>query len=143
MLRNYRFWFWLAAVFQLITAAIHSISLFVTPEPGNETERQLFELMSTYRFEMGSGFTPTMANLITALSSCFTLLCLFGGLVNAFALKKRAHDLTRGLLVINLVVFAPCFVIMLVFTFPPPIVLTGLIFVCLAFAYYWSRTELA
>jgi hypothetical protein len=143
MLKNYRFWFWLAVVFQFITAAIHSISLFVTPEPGNETERQLFELLTTYRFEMGSGFTPTMANITTALSSCFTLLYAFAGLINAFLLRRRANDLTRGVLAINVLVFGASFVIMAAFTFPPPIILTGLVFVCLAFALYFRHLELA
>jgi hypothetical protein len=143
MLKNYRFWFWLAVVFQFITAGIHSISLFVTPEPGNGTERQLFELLTTYRFEMGSGFTPTMADITTALSSCFTLLYAFAGLINAFLLRRRANDLTRGVLAINVLVFGVAFAIMAAFTFPPPIILTGLVFVCLAFALYFRRLELA
>ena len=143
MLRNYRSWFWLAVVFQLITGAIHSISLFVTPVPGNETERQLFELVSNYRFELGSGFTPTMGELTTALSSCFTLLCVFAGLANGYLLKKRADDVTRGILLINVVIFGVCFILMAAFTFPTPIVLTGLIFICLVLAYFFRRSELA
>lgn len=143
MLKNYRFWFWLAVVFQFITATLHSISLFVTPEAGNETERQLFELLTTYRFDMGSGFRPTMASLTTALSSCFSLLYAFAGFINAFLLRRRAHDLISGVLLINVVVFALSFALMAWFTFPPPIVLTGLVFVCLAFALYFRRQELA
>jgi len=140
MLKNYRTWFWLAVVFQLLNATLHSVSLFVALEPTNETERQLVELLNTYRFEMGAGFNPTMSNLFTALSSCFTLLCAFAGAVNAFVLRKNAVELMSGILLINVVIFGVCFGVMAVFTFPPPIVLTGLIFVCLVVAFILRPT---
>ena len=83
MLTNYRTWFWLAVVFQFLNAILHSVSLFLTLEPANETERQLVELLNTYHFDMGGGFHPTMSNLFLALSSCFTLLW-----AAAFALRR-------------------------------------------------------
>ena len=128
MLKRYTFWLWTAVVFMFLTGAVHSISLFVRPVPGNEVERQLLELMSTYKNDLGAGFHPTMGNLFTALSSCFSLLCLLGGLTNAYLLKKKIDaGILRGIVWINLLVFGICFVMMLVFTFLPPIVLTGLI----------------
>ena len=127
-------------VFQLLNATLHSVSLFVALEPTNETERQLVELLNTYHFEMGAGFNPTMSNLFTALSSCFTLLCAFAGAVNAFVLRKNAVELMSGILLINVVIFGVCFGVMAVFTFPPPIVLTGLIFVCLVVAFILRPT---
>jgi hypothetical protein len=43
------------AVVLLLLGLAHSLSLFETPVPANETERQLFELMSNYKFNlMGS-----------------------------------------------------------------------------------------
>jgi len=135
MLKNYRTWFWLAVVFQLLNAALHSVSLFVALEPANETERRLIELLNTYHFEMGAGFNPTMSNLFTALSSCFTLLCAFAGAVNAFVLRRDAVELMSGILLINIVIFGVCFGVMAVFTFLPPIILTGLIFTCLLVAF--------
>ena len=140
MLKNYRTWFWLAVVFQLLNATLHSVSLFVALEPTNETERQLVELLNTYHFEMGAGFNPTMSNLFTALSSCFTLLCAFAGAVNAFVLRKNAVELMSGILLINVVIFGVCFGVMAVFTFPPPIILTGLIFGCLVVAFILRPT---
>jgi len=89
---------------------------------------------------MGGGFSPTMANLFTALSSCFSLLCAFAGLVNGYVLKKRVgSELLGGIMLINLVVFGVCFAIMAVFTFLPPIVMTGLIFVLIALAVVLQR----
>ena len=135
MLKRYRFWLWLAVVFMFLTGAVHSISFFVRPVPGNEVERQLIELMSTYKNDFGAGFHPTMGNLFTALSSCFSLLCLLGGLTNAYLLKKRVDaGILKGIIWINLLVFGICFVMMLVFTFLPPIVLTGLIVLFLILA---------
>jgi hypothetical protein len=128
MLKRYTFWLWMAVVFMFLTGAVHSISLFVRPVPGNEVERQLIELMSTYKNDLGAGFHPTMGSLFTALSSCFSLLCLLGGLTNAYLLKKKVDaGILKGIVWINLLVFGICFVMMLVFTFLPPIVLTGLI----------------
>ena len=135
MLKRYTFWLWMAVVFMLLTAAVHSISFFVNPVPQNEIERQLVDLMRTYKNDFGAGFHPTMGNLFTALSSCFSLLCLFGGLTNAYLLKKKVGPgILKGFVAINLLVFGICFVMMLVFTFLPPIILTGLIEVFLILA---------
>jgi len=129
MFRRYTFWLWLAVVFQLLTVIAHSLSFFITQVPTNETERQLLELMGTYRLDMGAGFHRSTHQLFTALSACFPLLYLLGGLNNIYCLKKRIYTgLLRGLLAIQLVVFGICFGVMIVFAFLPPIVLTGLVF---------------
>ena len=128
MLKRYTFWLWAAVAFQLLTAVFHSISLFVRPEPQNETERQLIVLMTTYKLEAGGGFHPTFSNLFTALSSCFSFVCLLGGLINAYLLRKKADaSLVRGITGINVLVFGAVFGVMAVFTFLPPIIMTGLI----------------
>jgi hypothetical protein len=36
MLKRYTFWLWVAVVFQLLTAAAHSLSFVVTPVPNTE-----------------------------------------------------------------------------------------------------------
>jgi hypothetical protein len=136
MLKRYTFWLWTAVAFQLLTALLHSISLFVTPEASTETERQLITLMNTYRLDAGAGFHPSMGNLFTALSSCFSLLCLLGGLTNIFLLRKKAPaDILKGSVGIHLIVFGACFAMMAFFTFLPPIACTGLIFVSLVISY--------
>ena len=142
MLKRYTFWLWAAVVVMFLTAAVHSITLFVSPAPQNEVERQLFELMRTYRPDLGPIFHPTMVNLTTALSSCFSLLCLLGGLINAYLLKKKAGpEIMKGIVLIDLFVFAVCFTIMAILTFLPPIVLTGLIVLFLVPAVLMVRTS--
>ena len=56
MLKRYSFWLWVAVIVQLLTAGLHSVSLFASPPPLNDTERQLYDLMSTYRKDFGAGF---------------------------------------------------------------------------------------
>lgn len=136
MLKRYTFWLTAAVLFQVLTGLIHAVSLFITPAPENETERQLQELITTYAKDMGGGFRPTFKNLFTALSSCYSLLCILGGLSNGWLLYKHAEpNLMRGIIGINVGVFGIAFFMMVFFTFLPPIILSGLIFINLLAAF--------
>jgi len=133
MRKRYSVWLWIAVVLLLFTGAVHSLSLFMTPAPQNETEKQLLLLLTTYKQDAGAGFHPTLGDLLTALSSCFTFLCLLAGASTAYLLRKKvAPDILKGLVLIQLLVMSACFVVMLIFTFLPPIVLTGLCVLFLA-----------
>ena len=85
---------------------------------------------------MGGGFHRTFFELFTALSACFPLLCLLGGLTLGYLLLKHTEpELMRPMILINLIIFGALFVIMVVFTFLPPIVMTALIVINLLAAY--------
>jgi len=128
MLKRYTFWLWLAVVFLFLSGGIHSIGLFVNPSPADDTERQLIDLMVNYKQDLGAGFHRSTMNLFTALSSCFTFLCFLGGLTIAFLLKKKAPaGILKGVVGIHWLIFAACFLVMLLLTFLVPIVLIGLI----------------
>ena len=136
MLKRYTFWLIAAVLFQFLNGILHLLSFIVRPELHNDSERQLQELMTTYRFDMGTGFSPTFMDMFTALSSCYTMLCFLGGLTIGYLLLKQiGPELMRGIILINLVIFGLCFIVMAVFTFLPPIVLTGLIVINLLAAY--------
>ena len=136
MLRHYRFWLIAAVLFMFVTAGLHSISFFVDPEITNDTQRQLHELLHTYREDMGAGFHRSFFDLFTALSACYPLLCLLGGLTLGYLLMKHVEPaLMKGVIGIHLAVFLVCLIIMIFFTFLPPIVMTGLIVLNLALAY--------
>lgn len=123
-------------MFQILTAILHSLSFFVEPDLGNDTKRQLHELITTYREDMGAGFHPTFFNLFTALSACYSLLCLLGGLTLGYLLLKHTEpNLMRGMIAINLAIFGVCFIVMFFLTFLPPVVMTGLIVVNLLAAF--------
>lgn len=121
-----------------ITGLFHSISLFTSPKPQNETESQLIELMNSYQMDMGFGFQPSMANLVTALSSCFSLICFLGVLLLMILAKNDSSNaMTRPILNALLLCFTILFVIMFCFTFIAPVVCTGLIFLALLGARYY------
>ena len=145
MLKRYKFWLWTAIIFLFLTALIHALTLFASPAPQNETERQLFDLLAKYKSDFGGGFQRTMRDLITALSACFSLVCLLGGLTLGYLAHKQADvGLLKGVIGIHLLVFGICFGVMAVFTFLPPIILTGLIFFSLLTTYFLipARAEL-
>ena len=134
-MKKYTTWLKTASVFQLISALIHAITLFVTLPPNNETEKQLFTLMDTYRFDLGAGFHRTMGELTLALSACFCLVCLLGSLLNWYLLRKKVEpEIMQGVININLVVFGILFGLIATFTFLLPIILSGLIFLFLIFS---------
>ncbi len=131
-MRNYKAWLKGAIIFQFLFAIVHVPTLFITPAPNNESEKQLYQLMSTYSFDFGAGFHRTMDELSFVFSASLALLLLFGGLMNAFLLRKNASsEIMKGVLHINLIVFGICFGIILKFAFLFPIILSGLIFLLL------------
>jgi len=143
LLKRYRFWLWLAVVVLLLNALIHSVTLFIEPAAQDETQRQLFDLMTSYKQDFGAGFKRSTKELVTALSACFSFLCLLGGLTLAFLLRKQAEArIMKGVVGIHVLVFGICFAVMAVFTFLPPIVLTGLIFLSLLLAYFLMPRQL-
>ncbi len=136
MLKRYTFWLTAAVLFQFLAAILHSLSFIVEPELHNDTERQLHQLITEYHADMGAGFHPSFWNLFTALSACYPLLCVLGGLTLGYLLlKNTGPELMKGVILINVGVFGICLVVMAVFSFLPPVVLTGLIFSNLLAAY--------
>jgi len=136
MLKRYTFWLTAAILFQFLNAVLHSLSFLIEPELHNDTERQLHELITTYHPDMGAGFHPSFWNLFTALSACFPLLCMLGGLTLGYLLLKQTEpDLMRGVILINVIIFGVCLAVMAFFTFLPPVVMTGLIFINLLVSY--------
>ncbi|MBK9731841.1 MAG: hypothetical protein IPO83_11245 [Chitinophagaceae bacterium] len=132
MIKKNTFWLSAAILFQLLTAAAHSMSFFFSPEGADDTERQLILLMKTYRTDAGAGFAPSTQDIFTAFSACFALLYLLGALINWYLLRRKTDAVTlKGIVNINMLVFGICFAVMANFTFLPPIILTGLVFMCL------------
>lgn len=145
MLRRYAFWLTAAVLFMFVAAGLHSISFFVSPPITNETQRQFYELLHSYREDMGAGFHRTFFDLFTALSACYPLLSILGGLTLGYLLIKDTEpSLMKGVIAINLAIFLVCLIVMIFFAFLPPIVLTGLIVLNLLLAYiFCPRIESA
>lgn len=127
---------WSAIIFQLVTAAMHSISFIVQPVAADTTEAEMLRLMNTYKMDMGNGIFRTYSQLVIPLSINLTLLCLMSGLLNWFLKRKQvATEIWKGVLLIESFIFGILFAVVLVFGFLPPMICTGLIFIsCVAAA---------
>ena len=127
-MKKYTTWLKTAAIFQFINVIIHITSFFIKPAPNNETEKQLFTLMDTYQFDLGAGFHRTMSELTLVFSACLGLVCLLGGLLNWYLLRKKIEsEIMKGVITINLIVFGILSILTITFTFLLPIISIGLI----------------
>jgi hypothetical protein len=134
-MKKYSTWLKTTAIMQFITALIHATTLFVTLPPNNETEKQLLTLMDTYKFDLGAGFHRTMGDMLLVLSACLCLVCLLGGLLNWYLLRKKVGpEIMKGLININLLVFGILLGLTIAFAFLLAIILSGLIFLFLIFS---------
>ena len=141
-MRNYIAWLRTAAILQFIAAAIHATSFFIQLSPANDTEKQLFSLMDTYKFDLGAGFHRTMGDLTLALSVSFCFMCILGGLLNWYLIRKKTGpEIMKGVIIINLVVFGIYFGIVTAFTFLLPIISIGLIIVFLILSLLTIRKD--
>ncbi|MDZ4710194.1 MAG: hypothetical protein SH818_17475 [Saprospiraceae bacterium] len=128
--------------FQFLAAFLHSLSFLGKPAATNETEKQLIDLFTNYKQDLGAGFSRSTYDLFTGLSACFPLICVLGGWINLYFLRKKLDSsLFRGLLFIEMVVFGVLFAVMITFTFLPPIVVTGLIFSGCGMAWFYSSRD--
>jgi hypothetical protein len=82
------------AIWLLLMGAVHSLSFIKPLTPQNETERQLFDLMSNYKFNV-AGAMRSMDNFMTGFSICFMLAALGFGLLDLSLVKERAVLLKR------------------------------------------------
>ena len=122
----------IAIALQLLTAIAHALSFLSDPVGTNDQEKMLIELMNTYQMDLGAGYHRTMTEVVNALSACFSLLYLFGALINWYLLRQQVSaNVMKGVLGINLAIFGFTFALMVVLTFLPPIIMTGLTFVAL------------
>lgn len=125
----------IAIGFQLITAFVHSLSFLNTPVGTNDQENMMIDLMTNYMMDMGAGYHRSMFQILNALSACFSLLYLFGGVVNWYLLRQKVDsNILKGVLTINIAIFGFNFALDVILTFLPPIIMTGLtfLFLCLA-----------
>jgi hypothetical protein len=114
----------------LIIGAVHSISFFQKLLPANDTEKQLLDLMSNYKFDL-AGSLRSMDNLLTGFSMSFMLAALAFGTFDLLLSRERAGLLKRVALM-NILWLAAMTAVSLRFFFIVPtsfLVATLLIFV--------------
>lgn len=118
------------AVVFLLLGLSHSLSLLERQIPANDSERQLLELMSNYRFNV-MGSMRTMDNFLRGFSIAFVVSTLALGSLDLLLCRERIAILKRVALV-NIIWLAAMTVVSLNYFFIfPTVFLTGalLIFV--------------
>lgn len=86
------------AVMLLVLGLVHSLSLLGKPVPANDTERQLIDLMSNYKFNV-MGSMRSMDNFMRGFSISFMLATWVTGTVDLVLCRERAGLLKRVALV--------------------------------------------
>lgn len=100
-------------------------------------ERQLVEITTKYKIDMGAGIRRSFYSLFIGVSSCFTLIFIFGAALNWYFLKAGINgEMWKGFLLIQLVAYGIVFLLQVKFTFLPPVIVTGLVFLFLAGTYF-------
>jgi len=131
------FWIRGTYIFQLATGLIHSMSFFVEQQPANEKEKQLLDIMYSYKMDMGAGIRRSMGEIFTSVSACMTLFCLFSGAIIMLLYRKNIEaNILKQVMLMNSIAFGIGLAVMIRFAFLPPIVCFGLIFLCSLMAYF-------
>jgi hypothetical protein len=123
------------AVMLIILGMVHSLSLIGKPVPANDTERQLLDLMSNYKFNL-MGSMRSMDNLLRGFSISFVVAMLGLGALDLLLSRERTGLLKR-LALINAIWMATMTAVSLryFFVFPTSCLVANL----LVFALAWVK----
>jgi len=116
--RRGRRFFIAGAILLIVMGLVHSLSLIKAPSPANETERQLLDLMSNYRFSL-MGSMRSMQNLMTGFSIAFMFAALGLGAVD-FALRRERSELLKRIALLNTLWLAAMTAVSLRYFFAAP-----------------------
>ena len=119
----------------LILGAVHSTSLFIKQVPANDTERQILDLMTSYRFNL-MGSLRSMSDLMRGFSVAFMLAPLAFGVLDLMLSREPAGLLKRAALVQS-IWLAAMIVVTLRYFFAVP--LSFLVVALLIFALAWLK----
>lgn len=123
------------ALWLLILGSVHSTSLFIRQVPANDTERQILDLMTSYRFNL-IGSLRSMSDLMRGFSVAFMLAPLAFGVLDLMLSRERAGLLKRVALV-QIIWLAAMIVVALRYFFAVP--LSFLVVALLIFALAWLK----
>src|SRR5215813_2278346 len=107
------------AVVMVLLGLIHSLSLIRDLVPANDTERQLFQLMDTYRFNL-MGSMRSMTDLFRGFSMAFSVASIGLGVLD-FSLRRERAALLKRVAMINVLWLAALVAIALKYFFAAPL----------------------
>lgn len=139
MSSNFSFWIWGAIIAQGLSALFHSLSFISKPKPRNDMEKQFIDLATNYKADMGGGIRRSFGNLFVGVSICFTFIYIFGAALNFYFLRSGISPaIWDGFLLIQVIIYGLVFLLQVRFTFWPPIIVTGLVFLFLLGSYIFK-----
>ena len=106
------------AVVLILLGLVHSLSFFEKLVPANDTERQLLDLMSNYKFNL-MGSMRSMDNLLRGFSISFMVGVIGLGVLD-LALARECSGLLKRVSLINTIWLAVMTVISLLYFFAAP-----------------------
>ena len=134
-----RKFFKFGAAWLLLLAAVHAISLFQKPVGTNETEKQLIELMTGYKFQI-LGSSRSMYDFLRGFSIAFSLAALVGGAFD-FSLSNERAGLLKKIALLNVLWLATLSAVSLRYFFVVPT--TFLLIALLIFVMAWIKLPAA
>ena len=141
---RYKTFFKFGAWALLATGVIHLMSFISKPQPANDTERQLFDLLKNYRFDLGNT-TRSMEELLNFFSLSMSLLCFFAGILNVLLAKHFDNDeaLAKKIVAFNAIFWTIYLVPLYLFTFLPPQICFTVAWLGFALAYWFFNRRRA
>jgi len=129
--------FRIGCIAALLTAAVHMVFHLMGPQaPANDTEQQLLDLMTNYKFLLPGGASRSLLEFQTGFSLVFALFLATMGGAGLVVQKRAANDPPLALAVAR--VFALSSAILLVISlthfFIIPTICIALVAVCFAIA---------
>ena len=134
---NYKTFFKFGSWVLIATAGIHMLSFIGQPEPANETERQLLDLMRNYKQDLGFGIMRITQDIFNFLSLCMPFLCLFAGISNLLLVRHFDNaEIAEKIVTFNAVFWTVLLVPLYALTFLPPEVCFTLAWLGFAAAFF-------
>lgn len=119
----------------ILLGLLHSLSLFEKPLPANDTERQLLDLVTNYKFNL-MGSARSMDDLMRGFSISFMVAALGFGILD-FILSGERAGLLKRVALINAIWLAVMTAVSLRYFFAAPT--ASLAVALLIFALAWLK----
>ncbi|HSG82073.1 MAG TPA: hypothetical protein VLC48_07480 [Gemmatimonadota bacterium] len=139
-MRKMNFPFRLGTYVLLITALVHLIGHFYKRPPANDQERQLLELMTGYRMDVG-GIQRSVQQVLSGFSLTFSVLLLFVAALNLAVIRLAPEErrFVHAITMVNTIGTGILLVISAV-SFPlPPTLLLGAAYAAFALSLFLQR----
>jgi hypothetical protein len=121
-------------VWLVLIGLVHSLSLIGKQVPANDTEKQLLELMTNYRFDL-MGSMRSMGELLRGFSIAFMLAALVMGAVD-LVLSREREGLLKRVALVNVIWLAGMMAVALRYFFVIPISFLAIALILFALAWF-------